>query len=209
MQKLVYCEESEINNVYAKKLNIKFGHTNFIPEPWTEITLDQFRHKYQLYNVEAINHHQCRLKKDGTPLTESEYHEIGGRMRATDLAKNPKIADMRGTFSWHPTVLAEAQASKPFDTKEEYDAAKRCTLGSVTPIKFYYFHDCVIAEVAWTYNSPSSYTPAKYFRIGCEHKSMRYPTQDDFNKGVPRPRNCYHISVCNDCGWVSAVDSSG
>ncbi len=48
----------------------------------------------------------------------------------------------------------------------------------------------------------------RYFSFAaCEH-SYRYPTEEEFAKGVPRPARCFHVSICSKCSHVYAVDSS-
>lgn len=41
----------------------------------------------------------------------------------------------------------------------------------------------------------------------CVH-DWRYPTDEDFAKGCPRPAMCFHVSICTKCGQIECVDSS-
>ena len=48
----------------------------------------------------------------------------------------------------------------------------------------------------------------RYFSFaGCIHE-MREPTREECNEHNSWPGNCYHVSICNKCGYWRAIDSS-
>jgi hypothetical protein len=69
----------------------------------------------------------------------------------------------------------------------------------------YYFHHregYVLVQDYW------GKTVRVFFFTACVH-DWRRPTEEEHQKGVPRPANCYHVSICDKCNEVEAVDSSG
>jgi hypothetical protein len=48
----------------------------------------------------------------------------------------------------------------------------------------------------------------RYFKFaGCKHE-FRTPTREEYAAHHDYPGNCYHISVCDKCGFWYTVDSS-
>lgn len=48
----------------------------------------------------------------------------------------------------------------------------------------------------------------RFFKFAaCQHK-FRESGPEDWAKGIAKSRMCYHVSVCEKCGYVSEIDSS-
>lgn len=48
----------------------------------------------------------------------------------------------------------------------------------------------------------------RYFLFGCEHRYRELSMAECRERGVYHAGRCYHVRLCERCGYISAVDTS-
>jgi hypothetical protein len=96
-------------------------------------------------------------------------------------------------FSYTPTLTEHRQMG-------------RMEVGSepMLTATLYFFHDgsgVALASDFWA-------GKVRYFSFTCCVHEFRRPTEAEHVRGVVRPGRCFHVSICDKCNYVSAVDSS-
>lgn len=60
----------------------------------------------------------------------------------------------------------------------------------------------------WAISTDYRKGKVRFFKFAaCQHK-FRESGPEDWAKGVARSRMCFHVSVCEKCGYVREIDSS-